>query len=773
MPVSRKRKKRIAPKKSGHEIVFERLSFGDGGRHAALKEAMLEAVREKVAAFPDLLESLGSVLREHMPDTILAIFAFYGSQAMIAADGSTRSLSKDLLQHHTELLQALILTVPLTEWGLGPPHGGIMQPIFETVPQLADTFAQQRMLERSDETDVQKQVAISLQEKVRLNTQAVRNWGYFSDVIAISRELYAPLDQLLAAGTGFTASDLIDIGQALVTEFETRTSAHMSKMRKVFRAKTTSQLIEAYYEANPEFNDSAADFIASIPAGTAIDGVKGWILSHADLRHFDSMAFSIAAVAALTGKEEAVVQKVLEALSHKPGALVGANVEHLFLANPVWARPGIDLGDRYLFPLPQAIFSHIHEVMRRIVVDAKAETQLAARRAAYLETKVAAVFQATLPTARITRNVKWRLGDQQFETDLVVVVGRTLLLVEAKSHRLTPQALRGAPDRLKRHLGDLVLDPSLQSERLAKLVDAARSGDAASRAITSSAGIDARRIDHVIRLSVTLDDFSILSSSEPDLKEAGWIPKEHDLAPAVHIADLICIADILENEILFLHYLSERFHFQKTYELLGDELDFLGLYLSTGFNLGVPRDDLKTMVIAGLSGPIDRFYDARDAGLTVPKPKPNLHGVYRGLIERLQLRKGEGWTTIGIHLLNSASREEQARMAMGMQRLRKSVLKKSHLPGHECFMQIVPALDRKATIGMYVYRQSMRASRRQNMEQLAADTFAARDADICVIFGKNADRWEEPYETILFAQQPPDTKEGALPATQIEDGSPS
>ncbi|WP_010188605.1 hypothetical protein [Sphingomonas sp. PAMC 26605] len=101
---------------------------------------MLEAVPAKVAAFPELLESLGAVPREHMPDTILAIFAFYGSQAMIVADGLTRSLSKDLLQHHTELLQALIMTVPFAEWGLGPPHGGIMHPVSETIPKLADTL---------------------------------------------------------------------------------------------------------------------------------------------------------------------------------------------------------------------------------------------------------------------------------------------------------------------------------------------------------------------------------------------------------------------------------------------------------------------------------------------------------------------------------------------------------------------------------------------------------------------------------------------------------
>lgn len=78
----------------------------------------------------------------------------------------------------------------------------------------------------------------------------------------------------------------------------------------------------------------------------------------------------------------------------------------------------------------------------------------------------------------------WTLGDQQFETDAIVVVDRTLIIAGAKSHRVTPQGLPGAPDRLKRHLTDPLISPSIQSERLAGLVASARAGDPAARTIT-------------------------------------------------------------------------------------------------------------------------------------------------------------------------------------------------------------------------------------------------------------------------------------------------
>lgn len=745
--------------RSEHQVAFSSLTMG-GDNHEEFRQAVIKAARENVAEMPNLLDDLGKLLRERTPEGILTTFGFYGSQGTIGPNGELRSLAKGILQHHIELLQALVLTIPVDEWGVGPPTADIMQTVFDTVPKLADIFVQTRIVQRVEEGDPQKQAVMSLQEKIRLHTQAVRNWGYYNEVIAICRELYAPLDSKFAASLGFSISDLLDVSDALVKEVERRSSQHMSQLAKVFKGNTVEQLVRLYYKHMPGIEGSPEDFLKIVPKGTLPEGVKGRLLSHADLRHLDTMSFTVAQVAELTGKPEAVVKGVLDGLSRKPGDLVGTQVQHLFLANPVWLRPGINFGPGYIFALPQAIFSHINEIIRQLAGAAKLEDTLSDRRAAYLEDKTADVLQTALPTARITKNAKWTVGDTPFETDVIAVVDRTLIIAEAKSHRVTPQGLRGAPDSLKHHLTDLVVNPSIQSERLATLVGSARSGDVSSQAIVARLNIDPQKIDHIVRVSITLDDLSVLSSAEDELKNVGWIPAGHDLAPSLHIADLACIAGILGNEILFLHYFAERFHFQKAFELLGDELDFLGLYLSTGFNLGPTRENFKRMMITGMSEPIDRYYEAQYVGLKVPKPRANLYRVYREIVERLALRKPDGWSTIGIHLLNSASPDEQKKVGQGLQRLRKAVKKNANAPGRECFMEIIPALDRKATIGFYVYPEAMKPERRKNMEQLAAGALEREEATTCVVFGKNSDRWSEPYEVVLFAQKQ------ALPARQ-------
>ena len=752
MPRSRSRKKRGAGKADPPgKVSFSTFSLGEGN-HDAFKLAMIQAARDRVEEFPELVATLLGVFRDRAPDSVLATFSFYGSRAMIGKDGSTRTLTKDVLQHHIELLQSLVLTLPAEEWGIGPPTAEIMQVVFDSVPRLSDAFVQIRISEHEDEPDLQLRAVSLLQEKIRLHTQAVRNWGYYGDVIRISRELYMPLDEKFKRAVGYSPTDLIDIAEFLVSEVERRSGEHMKFLRRVLRGKTTTELAHLYFRYAPDLTGKAEDVLQIIPPETPRATMIAFILSHSDLRHLEIMSFSASEVAQNTGKPLPLVETVLDALSLRPGELAAANVRHLFLANPVWSKPGVKLPDSYLFAIPQAIFSHINEIMRVMAAAAKIEDALSSRRAAYLEGKMVDTLQAALPSARITQNVKWTLGDRQFETDAIAVVDRTLIIAEAKSHRITPQALRGAPERLKHHIVDLVINPSIQSERLEGLVYDARSGNTEAKQIVTSLGIDALSIDQVIRISVSLDDLSIISSSEDELSDIQLIPAGHKLAPSLHIADLICISDIIDHELLFIHYFFERFHFQKQFNLFGDELDFLGLYLATGFNLGPDRDDFRRMMISGMSSPIDRYYDGRDAGLKLSKPKANLRPVYRSLIDRLALTKPPGWSTIGIILLNSASCEEQVEIERGLVRLRKSVSRKFKKPNDDCFMAIVPALDRKATVGFYVFPESEADRRHGRMEHFAAEALEREGAQACVIFGKNADRWTEPYATVLMAR---------------------
>lgn len=757
MPISRGRKlKKQIPAKTRNNpngMTFEKLDFGIGDRHEEFKQALLKSARDDIDKYPALISRLFAVFKERMPESVLSTFAFYGTRAAINAKGETRSFAKGIEQHHIELLQGIALTLPVAEWGEDPSTAEAMQTVFDILPQISDTIFKRRLIDEADEVDDGRKALIALQEKIRLHTQAVRNWGYFSEVKLICRELYAALDAKLEAAAGYTFSDILDVSETVLTTIEQRGNDHMGALRRIVRARDIRALVDAYFREFPDLIGSPEELLNVIPEGMPRKSVAAFLMSHADLRHSNDMSVTASEIAAATGKEEERVNRILGMLSIQPGELADQKIEHMFLSNPVWARPGIHVNGKYMFVIPQAIFSHINEIMWQFARSAKIESDLSDRRAAYLEDKTELLIRSVLPTARITKNAKWMVGAQQFETDIIATVDKTVFLAEAKSHRLTPEGLRGAPDRLKRHLNEMVVAPSIQSARLAEHIVAARAGNVESLKITQSLGLDAENVDQIIRISLTLDDLSILSSSEEDMAKAGLIPEGHTLAPVLHIADLGCIANLLDEEIPFLHYFSERFHFQKHFDIFGDELDFLGVYLSTGFNLGPSQKESYRLMVSGMSGVIDRYYTARDAGIEIKKPTATIHRTYKGIIDKLARTKPAGWTTMGIFILSSASPEEQPTVERGLNRLRKSVTRKNARPGHECFIEIVPPLNRKATVGFYVHEGKNTNLRREHMEHFAAEALERDDAASCVLFAKNTDNWSSPYDAALLVQR--------------------
>jgi hypothetical protein len=726
----------------------------DQAEHAEFKDGLLAVARAGVADFPRLLETIREQLRKSDPKGILASFASYGLQAHVTRDGVEKKPHPDILQHHAELLQAILLTIRADAWGTGVLTPQVMQIVFDTVPKLSKTFLFQRILDGETIKDDPEALRIrSLQERVRMHTHGVRNWGYFNDVVRLSLDLYHPLDAAMLAHYGFNATDVIQVLNAVVAEFERRQGVRWNTLSKVLRGSNVRQMARLYYRHVPGLTGSAEEMLNGMPKGIAREQFMGMLMAHYDLRLAETATFKPADVAALAHRPEELVTSLLRTLSLAPGALVEMQPEFLFLGNPVWERPAIDLGDAFFIPTPQAAFSHVHRLMDRLAADAGLHEQLKNRRAQFLENELEAVFRKALPDAIIQSSVTWKKGSQQFENDLLVIIDRVVVIAEAKSHRLTPEGLRGAPDRVKRHIRDMVLDPSLQSARLEDLILAARAGDAEAAAIVTGIGIDPANADRVIRVSVTLDDLSVLSAAEPEFKELGWVAPDHALAPSILIADLSCIADILDNPLLFLHYLSERVYLQKSFNLLADEIDFLGLYLATGFNLAALRGEFTHFSPTGMSAPIDRYYVGRDSGINVPKPRMELRPLFRDIVARLTTVKPPGWTLIGFHLLSCADPSEQKALERSLMKLRGIVRKTYRDPRHLDSLQIQPPEDRKARVIFFLFPEELRGDFRKNMQQLAAEAIEAGSLDACVVFARGTETWGRPFEAVLLVER--------------------
>lgn len=753
MPVSRKRKKPSPTQSrssSDGPVLHQMPAYSEAFR-ARLREGAVQYVER----IPALFSTLQRLFRTHDPVGLISAVTIYGLQRSMRADGSMVHRASGLEQHHVELLQAILLSVPYEEWCDAASMPQAVQDTMEALPLLSLGFLAQRINASGDHENIQANTIAALQERIRLHTLAVRNWGYFGDVVSISKEIYAPLGETFLAYHGFAATDVVEIGRAMVDEFERRMQDWSNGMAYSLGAKTAQEMARRYLDLYPDTGPTREYLADLLPPGSTPERGRFILMPHFDLHLPEVVTFDIATVAGLTGLAPERVERVLRALSLKPGLLADQKLEHLFLANPIWLAPAVDLGDEFVVPMPQAITSHIHAILRRLGEEASALKALDAARNQYLERRLVEALRDALPGAMVKPGVTWSIGHQRFETDAIAFIDKVLIIAEAKANHLTPQGLRGAPDRIKRHVRELVIDPSIQSARLESLVWEAKAGSAdAARSLAEVGIADPVMIEHVIRVSVSLDDLSVLSALEKELRDAGWVPEGHELAPMMNIADLIAVADVLDQPIAFLHYLSERGHFQRAFQLMGDELDFLGLYLATGFNLGATPQDIR-LAPSGMSEAIDRYFDARDAGRTVPKPRTRLRPYFASLAKTLSTRRPPGWTIMGMHLLGAASPEEQTRLERLLAKARKAV--RTRKPGmeHGAIVSVTPPLDRKASMAFFVHDWADREARNAGVEEAAARTLRESDDAECIVFARHINRWAEPYEMACVARPEP------------------
>ncbi|MGE4323153.1 MAG: hypothetical protein AB7E60_09005 [Sphingobium sp.] len=436
-------------------------------------------------------------------------------------------------QHHIELLQALLLTLPDDDWGQPPAESEDFEFAVETVRKLATAFYRRRLSQIDKPGDTAAKAIITLQELVRDHTQMVRNWGYYDDMIRIARGLYAPLDEAFAAAHGFRATYLVDVVDAILALHRRRLNKRFAVLRRISSIRKRYDMVAYFYANYPNAKGTADEFWASVPKRATRKQIRNnlWVL--ADRFLVVDLLFDALTIAVEINRPADLVQAILEALSLEPDALSTHDPEHLFLANPVWARPGIREQDQFLFFVPPTLASYLMPVLRSLSEKADLQERLEKRRGKYLESEVAEVIGRVLPMARMIPGAKWSWQGSEYESDLIVVVDRMVLLVEAKSGVLSDVAMRGGSKSMRRHVDDLLIGPAIQSSRLRNILLAAGRGEDDAIKVAEALDIDAAKIERIIRLSVSLDDLTPFSAGRSTLRETGWLPADVTLPPCI------------------------------------------------------------------------------------------------------------------------------------------------------------------------------------------------------------------------------------------------
>ena len=615
-------------------------------------------------------------------------------------------------------------------------------------------FAMTRLVVTDEATPEERAVQM-LQEHVRMHTQVVRNWGYHDTVKRTLRELYSTVNDEYKQAVGFTPQNLVSFFNHLVDETERRVNDHRRRLMPAMRGKTTESAVRRFYAENTHLGDSAEDMLALAKKNRfSREQVCALLWAYCDFYLSECFRFKIENVSKAVGIPAGEASEIVNKLSKRLGSLADHDRNHLFLGNPVWEKPLIEAPDGEFFcPNPQSFFHFSKTIIEGLAKNnVGLKEKVEKQRADYLETAIVKLFAAHFPASSVKRGFKWMSGNVEYESDVVMLVDSHLVIIEAKSGRVSPPALRGAPQSAKDHVDALFIEPSVQSARLAERLREALRDPEARDELSRDLQMDLRTVYTVLRLSVTLDDFATLQTNLELLREAGWLPADHKVAPCMLITDLDAVFEILAGQAQKLHYLRRRSELDDTLVTTGDELDLLGLYLKTSLIIAEAEPDRPYLHLIGMSKEIDLYQEARIHGIERKKPQMRLSPWWRQLLEAVEKRAFPRWTDVCLTLLNVPP-EEQKKAETMMARVKQNVKRMRRTPKPPSEPQdslfVLPSPRNKAAIVFHAFNLDNAHERHANMQSLAAQAFDNTDhLDRCLVIAFNVSGATGPYSTL-------------------------
>ncbi|MBE9505396.1 MAG: hypothetical protein IMY84_01155 [Chloroflexi bacterium] len=595
-------------------------------------------------------------------------------------------------------------------------------------------------------------------ETMRTHTEGIRNWGYPQQVFRITKGIFAKLEDDIAAEFGFRVGSLIEMFLNLVEAIQGRAIPYMEQLRPVWNAPTIDEALREYYDAFPDM-DGTPEMVGDMAAkrGASLADVKNMIVSHADLR--------LSSIYILTARDftdaypgsvtEESMMAVLSAWSLCFGDIADEDPEHLFLGNPVWTRPLVCLEEgRYLWPIPGLFLSFCLEMIERLLERSpRMLERYHVQRSKYLEEETARLLASSIPSAQVHRGSLWTdpSDGREYENDVLLTVDTHCLVIEAKSGSVGGPARRGASSSLGGAIGELAVSPSGQARRFAEFLaqNPCKHSFPTRRGVVNH--VDTSWVRTYGRLSVMLECMPVLSARWHELTEAGFIPGSASPTPTVSLADLEIVLDVLGDPGSVIHYVARRAELEEHADICGDELDLLGFYVDTGFNIGEAEFNGTPLFLYGLSARFNSYYMAEWTGEEVPPPvRRKLTPFWRAMLAQLAQRQTSGWLDVAYHLLCVSYDDQQAFETEFLKR-EEAVRSASDDPRCKEMVNMAngPEERRVAIVGL-AYQGISVDTRNERMGEAAKISMDKDKAEEAVVIGRDVSASAHPYSVICL-----------------------
>jgi hypothetical protein len=552
---------------------------------------------------------------------------------------------------HLELLQAFFLGQPRHSAAVDVDYPAVSQKALDLVTRNGLAFLD-RSSGRASEDPIED-AKLALVDQVQRWTLAVRGPRHIHQTLAFLKELSPAIEVGFRRQFGCSLADFVKLVEGIFDLLSRKLTEDREWRRAWMRdRKSQAGMVDAF--CAPLATEFAAEVRERVGrAGLSRRDILGRLFDASERRLAELFTFRFEDIAPpFRSGDEGALRSLVNRLAFGFGDLAEVTSEHVHLNNPVRLRPLVKLdGDRFFWPNSASTGTGLVELVEDLCGDdEKLKKRWQRAKSDWLEAKLKRVVEAGLPHAEVWSKAKWRDDDGKgWESDVVAVIDKTVLVFEAKSGRFSPPARRGAPERLKADLQKLVVEGSVQSERFRDQVTSA-DAPVIFEAVEGPLTLDPKEVRQITRVTVVFDSLGSLSAHWPQLLSAELLPAGVDLAPTMSIFELETIFEVLTLELERCHYLHRRDQFEKNAKYTADELDLLAFYVDCQFNVGEAEYDGTPFPLYGASLKLTAGYsERREAGtLAFPIARTSL---WKKLLAALEENRPVGWTRFGYRLL--------------------------------------------------------------------------------------------------------------------------
>ena len=659
----RRSKKRRARPQQHEEIELTTGTLQRDGRFLTWHSSDdRDAVDGAVAAYLAQVPAIGW-RREERRRRLLQILATCGAAEVVAfaslvylrMDPNTfKEWESDRLTSHIEYLalQSLAVTAsqptsdmhPLEVSALAAEAVQIVRDLFQDQVTLVNA---ERINRRNDD-DKAREYSL----RAQLESMAVRGSAYQEHHERVLVGCLTPFDDDCLRILGFTVRDALMLPQAVHEIVDGSRLAARAKKAAEWRALMLRTLRRA--RANPSEYPMTPPGLLTGSLAEAKRNVErfSWLYLYHD-------AESLLTITALELSDQTKIpvarcEALLSAFACDPEQF--DERVHAFPSggHPVTQQPLLRSGSGFLLPVPSSFVESIRPRVEDLLRPHNALWQRYLRhRARWVEAEACRIFGGALRGSRQWTNLKWKSRDRRGELDGLVACDDFTLRIQAKAGRISTAARRGAPDRMRKQVGDLVRVGGEQHAALAAALDETPPSDLGF----DRAQADALAAPIQIEVIVCLDEVTIWSTETHELVEIGMIAPDRPVPWVLSLTDLMATADLLRDGPL-IHYITRRQRLEADGRISAhDELDWLGNYLHDGlfFDSYFADGDVPTKFqLLSFTESIDSWYFARAGVRTVETSKPAvpLPIGLATLIERLSSEQPKHWTVACLALLD-------------------------------------------------------------------------------------------------------------------------